>query len=47
MKRRHAELRPEMLWLEMDVLDLMFQEEEFDLVVDKGEQIAIPCSLHP
>lgn len=35
MKERHAEKRPEMEWLEMDVLDLKFGEE-FDLIVDKG-----------
>lgn len=35
MKARHTS-RPEMTWLEMDVLDLKFGEE-FDLVVDKGE----------
>ncbi|CAD6582916.1 MAG: hypothetical protein TREMPRED_003416 [Tremellales sp. Tagirdzhanova-0007] len=37
MKGRHSELRPEMTWLEMDVLDLVFEKEQFDLVVDKGE----------
>jgi len=36
MKEKHAS-RPEMTWLEMDVLDLQFGEEEFDLVVDKGQ----------
>ena len=35
MKERHAS-RPEMQWIEMDVLDLQYGEEEFDLVVDKG-----------
>ena len=35
MREKHAS-RPEMTWLEMDVLDLQFGEEEFDLVVDKG-----------
>jgi hypothetical protein len=35
MAARHTS-RPEMQWLEMDVLDLQFGEGEFDLVVDKG-----------
>lgn len=29
--------RPEMQWLEMDVLNLEFGEGEFDLVIDKGQ----------
>lgn len=37
MAARHQELRPEMKWLEMDVLDLKFNEGDFDLVVDKGK----------
>lgn len=36
MKERHGIARPEMEWVEMDVLDLKFGEE-FDLIVDKGE----------
>lgn len=43
MKEKHAS-RPEMTWLEMDVLDLQFGEEEFDLVVDKG-QLTHPYSV--
>lgn len=43
MKEKHVS-RPEMTWLEMDVLDLQFGEEEFDLVVDKG-QLTHPCSV--
>lgn len=39
MRERHTS-RPEMTWLEMDVLDLQFGEDEFDLVVDKGEAAA-------
>jgi len=35
MRQRHTS-RPQMTWLEMDVLDLQFGEDEFDLVVDKG-----------
>ena len=26
-----------MSWVEMDILDLKFSNEEFDLVIDKGE----------
>ncbi|KAK1921522.1 S-adenosyl-L-methionine-dependent methyltransferase [Papiliotrema laurentii] len=40
MKERHAS-RPEMQWIEMDVLDLQYGEEEFDLVVDKGTMDAM------
>ncbi|KIR57496.1 hypothetical protein I314_06732 [Cryptococcus bacillisporus CA1873] len=36
MQERHAEKRPEMTWLEMDVMDLKFRENEFDLIIDKG-----------
>ena len=25
-----------MQWLEMDILDLQFEDESFDLVIDKG-----------
>jgi 2-polyprenyl-3-methyl-5-hydroxy-6-metoxy-1,4-benzoquinol methylase len=35
MKARHAESRPKMSWLEMDVTDLKF-EDEFDAVIDKA-----------
>nr|XP_018265602.1 uncharacterized protein I303_01972 [Kwoniella dejecticola CBS 10117]OBR87760.1 hypothetical protein I303_01972 [Kwoniella dejecticola CBS 10117] len=35
MRERHT-ARPNMKWLEMDILNLGFQDEEFDLVVDKG-----------
>lgn len=37
MKERHIS-RVGMEWLEMDVLELQF-EEEFDLVIDKGESL--------
>lgn len=36
MKEKHAS-REGMTWLEMDVLDLQFGEDEFDLVLDKGQ----------
>ncbi|WVQ81672.1 hypothetical protein IAT38_003797 [Cryptococcus sp. DSM 104549] len=41
MKERHAEKRPLMTWQEMDVLNLEFAEDEFDLVVDKGTMDAM------
>ncbi len=44
MKARHSASRPEMTWLEMDVLDMKFEDEPFDLVIDKGECISL---AHP
>jgi ubiquinone/menaquinone biosynthesis C-methylase UbiE len=35
MKERHTS-RERMQWLEMDILDLQFEDESFDLVIDKG-----------
>jgi ubiquinone/menaquinone biosynthesis C-methylase UbiE len=35
MKERHVS-REKMQWLEMDILDLKFEDESFDLVIDKG-----------
>jgi len=35
MKERHTS-REHMQWLEMDILDLQFEDESFDLVIDKG-----------
>ena len=37
MKERHIS-RDKMQWLEMDILDLQFEDESFDLVIDKGKQ---------
>jgi hypothetical protein len=37
MKERHIS-REKMQWLEMDILDLKFEDESFDLVIDKGTQ---------
>jgi ubiquinone/menaquinone biosynthesis C-methylase UbiE len=36
MKERHTS-REKMQWLEMDILDLQFEDESFDLVIDKGK----------
>ncbi|AFR98749.2 hypothetical protein CNAG_06520 [Cryptococcus neoformans var. grubii H99] len=41
MQERHVEKRPEMTWLEMDVMNLKFGENEFDLVIDKGTMDAM------
>ncbi|WVQ92509.1 hypothetical protein IAS59_006320 [Cryptococcus gattii] len=41
MQERHAEKRPEMTWLEMDVMDLKLGENEFDLIIDKGTMDAM------
>lgn len=41
MIQRHGEARPEMEWLEMDVMDLTFGDGEFDIVVDKGELVVV------
>ncbi|ODO07656.1 hypothetical protein L198_01237 [Cryptococcus wingfieldii CBS 7118] len=41
MRERHSEARPEMTWLEMDILNLQFADDEFDLVVDKGTMDAM------
>jgi ubiquinone/menaquinone biosynthesis C-methylase UbiE len=37
MKERHIS-REKMQWLEMDILDLQFEDESFDLVIDKGKR---------
>jgi len=36
MKERHIS-REKMQWLEMDILDLQFEDESFDLAIDKGK----------
>lgn len=36
MREKHS-AREGMEWIEMDVLDLQYQEDEFDLVIDKGK----------
>ncbi|EKM81644.1 hypothetical protein AGABI1DRAFT_126009 [Agaricus bisporus var. burnettii JB137-S8] len=41
MKQRHGEARPEMEWYEMDVRDLKFDEESFDVAIDKGTMDAM------
>jgi len=41
MKKRHSEIRPEMEWHEMDVRDLAFENETFDVAIDKGTMDAM------
>ncbi|KAH8075844.1 S-adenosyl-L-methionine-dependent methyltransferase [Cristinia sonorae] len=41
MKHKHAELRPEMEWHEMDVRDLQFDARSFDVAIDKGTMDAM------
>ncbi|ORX38853.1 S-adenosyl-L-methionine-dependent methyltransferase [Kockovaella imperatae] len=40
MSERHAD-KPEMRWQVMDVLDLQFEKESFDLIIDKGTMDAM------
>ena len=35
MVGKHRETRPGMEWLEMDIRDLKFEDESFDVVIDK------------
>lgn len=44
MISRHAETRPAMQWLEMDIRDLKFEEGDFDVVLDKGTMDALLTS---
>lgn len=44
MRARHATIRPDMQWLEMDIRDLKFQEGDFDVVLDKGTMDAMLTS---
>ncbi|KAF7308262.1 Methyltransf-25 domain-containing protein [Mycena chlorophos] len=41
MRTRHAETRPEMEWLEMDVRNLDFADASFDVAIDKGTMDAM------
>ncbi|RUS15305.1 S-adenosyl-L-methionine-dependent methyltransferase [Endogone sp. FLAS-F59071] len=35
--------RPEMQWVEMDIRDLKFDDNSFDIVIDKGTMDALMC----
>jgi len=41
MQQRHSQVRPEMKWLEMDVRNLSFQDDSFDVAIDKGTMDAM------
>ncbi|KIP02687.1 hypothetical protein PHLGIDRAFT_32105 [Phlebiopsis gigantea 11061_1 CR5-6] len=41
MRRKHQEVRPGMEWLEMDVRELKFNSESFDVAIDKGTMDAM------
>ncbi|KAI1791823.1 S-adenosyl-L-methionine-dependent methyltransferase [Ganoderma leucocontextum] len=41
MKRKHAGLAPEMEWHEMDIRDLKFDADSFDVAIDKGTMDAM------
>lgn len=41
MRKRHSQDRPEMEWLEMDVRNLSFQADSFDVAIDKGTMDAM------
>ncbi|KAF5316829.1 hypothetical protein D9619_006317 [Psilocybe cf. subviscida] len=41
MKHKHSEKRPEMEWHEMDVRHLAFEDESFDVAIDKGTMDAM------
>uniref|UniRef100_A0A0W0FXJ9 Methyltransferase domain-containing protein n=1 Tax=Moniliophthora roreri TaxID=221103 RepID=A0A0W0FXJ9_MONRR len=41
MRDRHGEKRPEMEWHEMDVRDLHFEGDSFDVAIDKGTMDAM------
>ncbi|KAF8817463.1 S-adenosyl-L-methionine-dependent methyltransferase [Phlegmacium glaucopus] len=41
MRKRHGQVRPEMEWHEMDVRDLSFEADSFDVAIDKGTMDAM------
>lgn len=43
MKKRNQKIRPEMKWEVMDVRDLNYENEFFDLIVDKSTIDALLC----
>lgn len=44
MQQKHAESRPNMTWLDMDIRHLEFNDDEFDVVLDKGTMDAMLTS---
>ncbi|KAH9893400.1 S-adenosyl-L-methionine-dependent methyltransferase [Cubamyces lactineus] len=41
MRHKHAQSRPEMEWHEMDIRDLKFEDDSFDVAIDKGTMDAM------
>ncbi|KAI0773299.1 S-adenosyl-L-methionine-dependent methyltransferase [Trametes elegans] len=41
MRHKHQETRPEMEWYEMDIRDLKFENDSFDVAIDKGTMDAM------
>lgn len=41
MAERHASIRPKMTWITMDMTDLQFADQEFDIVIDKASMDAL------
>ncbi|KAI0924235.1 hypothetical protein AcW1_006406 [Taiwanofungus camphoratus] len=41
MRQRHEHARPQMEWHEMDIRDLTFDSETFDVAIDKGTMDAM------
>jgi len=41
MQQKHAESRPEMSWVTMDMTELLFHDQEFDIVIDKASMDAL------
>ena len=46
MVERNKELRPEQKWDVMDVRDLKYQSEMFDLIIDKSTIDALLCGSY-
>ncbi|GBE89613.1 S-adenosyl-L-methionine-dependent methyltransferase [Sparassis latifolia] len=41
MRQRHEQARPEMEWHEMDIRDIVFDADSFDVAIDKGTMDAM------
>ena len=41
MQQKHTTLRPEMTWVTMDMTELLFNDQEFDIVIDKASMDAL------
>ncbi|KAJ8474431.1 hypothetical protein ONZ51_g7205 [Trametes cubensis] len=41
MRHKHSQSRPEMEWHEMDIRDLKFEDDSFDVAIDKGTMDAM------